>query len=255
MVESYQENRGRKETYDQQEVRRNQEHVDRLQKLNEKLESDLIQVGNFVETSITQISQALSSPEMAELRATNPAEWAAKDQEMRNMVAGLQQGYQAAHQKAMGEIEAHRQEFRRQEAQKIKAKYPDWETKERWSNQKRLLAEFGISDAEAIQWSGDSRFTFIVNELADTRAELKALKAEKAKGTVAAQRVKTEKPPLLRKRGPDGRFVAEQAGETQTQGRGKVSRKGLQQAMKRLQQNKDMSSAVDVAKRRLFAVQ
>lgn len=255
LVESYREYKGRQETYEQQETRRNQEHQAARRQLQQKLDSDILQIGTFTEKTMEWIKAQLASPEMQDLRTSNPAEWAARDQELRNGYTALQQGFAGAHQEYLTQYEGQKAEFRKGELQKIKQKFSneeDW--KKGWARHTSTMREFGFSDDE-IKDNFDARLIFAITELHDTRAELKALKAEKAKGTAAAAQIKKEKPPLLRKRGPDGRFVSDEEAETGKRGTQPTSQKGVRQAMQRLRKNRDMASATDVIRQRLFAVQ
>lgn len=136
----------------------------------------------------------LNSPKLAQLRETDPAEWAAQRDEIGRVIGFLQQ----ARQQAAAQYEAWRNDqlaqLRDREMAALREAVPDWGENHRLEVRK-TLADLGFSDSEIGQVF-DSRLIRGALELSTLRAENERLKQRIAKAEETAKRVKREVPKM-----------------------------------------------------------
>ena len=148
-------------------------------------------VAGYIGQIRTGLTEALSSPEMAALRSTDPAEWAAKTQEINNQVAGID----ASLTQMAGEYDnfmtTQQREFFASEAKILGAEVEGW-NEGMLGDAVETIKSLGFTEAEIVQ-IGDSRLVKAALELRSLRAE-KAANGEAAK---VAKQVKKKVPKML----------------------------------------------------------
>ena len=176
--------------------------------------------------------QAKADPTLAELRTTNPAEWTARNQELDQQLAGVQQVRQAAASQYDQFMQENRTRFLQSEAEKLAQEIPDWgEDKLRVAVD--TIKSIGYSDEEIVGMA-DSRLFKAALRFSTLQAENAALKARIEKGVKTAKTVKKAVPKALK---PGKKVLSSQK---------KVARTNLAKAKSRLQKTGDVKDAADV---------
>lgn len=172
----------------------------------------------------------LNSPQLAALRESDPAEWAARRDELGQTVQWIQQQRQQAaaayndwHAKNLAEL-------RDREMKALREAVPDWGENQRLEVRK-TLGDLGYSDDE-VAGLFDSRLIRGALELSTLRAENQKLKDRIAKAEASAKRVKKELPKF------------QKPGKQRSQS--PVKRTNLQKLRGRLRQSGDVRDAAAI---------
>lgn len=141
----------------------------------------------------------MDSPEMQTLRQTDPAEWAARKEEMNNRLQTLQ-SYRS---QAMQQYEAQNQQFmmakKAAEMQSLRAKVENFGD-EHVTKASEVITSLGYSPEEATQIM-DHRIVLGALELAELRAEVEKLRNQVSKGEKAVKKVRKNVPKMTSKGG------------------------------------------------------
>jgi len=141
----------------------------------------------------------MDSPEMQTLRQTDPAEWAARKEELNNRLRTLQ-SYRS---QAMQQYEAQNQQFmmakKAAEMQSLQSKVEGF-GEEHVTKASEVITSLGYSPEEAAQIM-DHRIVLGALELADLRAEVEKLRNQVAKGEKAVKKVRKNVPKMTSKGG------------------------------------------------------
>ncbi len=141
----------------------------------------------------------MDSPEMQTLRQTDPAEWAARREELNNRLQTLQ-SYRS---QAMQQYEAQTRQFlaakKAAEMQSLQSEVEGF-GEEHIAKASEVIASLGYSPEEAAQIM-DHRIVLGALELADLRAEVEKLRNQVAKGEKAVKKVRKNVPKMTSKGG------------------------------------------------------
>ena len=138
------------------------------------------------------LQDSLNSPEMANLRTTDPAEWGARVSEIQMQTNNIKMAREQAAQEYDQFITQQRNEYFKREGQRLQTDVPDWGA-EKLKQATDTIKSLGFSDQE-VQGIGDSRWIKGVLELNALRAENKALKEAGTKAKKIATKVKKAVP-------------------------------------------------------------
>ena len=149
----------------------------------------------------------LNSPELDQMRQTDPAEWTAKRSELAEQLQTLN----GVRQQAANQYHAFKtqqlMDLKAREVGKLKEKKADFGDVDQ-SKARQTMQSIGFGDEEIGQIF-DHRVVLAAIELADLRAEVEALRNEKQTAKDTAQRVKKTIPKLTQK---PGKAVASKKG-------------------------------------------
>lgn len=116
------------------------------------LDGAYIQADQMIKAAEKQLIGEIDGPEMIQLRANNPAEYAAKKQEYRDRLTELQgmrqqavMGYQQQMQENQRKLEMQRQEFLQSQAAMLPQIIPEWKDERRRQAESAELSEYLIS--------------------------------------------------------------------------------------------------------------
>lgn len=118
----------------------------------QNLDAAYIQADSMIKTAEKQILGEIDGPEMIQLRASNPAEYAAKKQEYKERLAELQNmrqqaitGYQQQMQENHQKMEAQRQEYLRSQAALLPQLIPEWRDEKTRESERSELSQYLVS--------------------------------------------------------------------------------------------------------------
>jgi hypothetical protein len=143
-----------------------------------------------------QLQIEANNPQLQQLRATDPAEFAARMFDLQARAARLQQAQQQAATHYEDTQKNHLRTLVQAESQRLSEAVPDW-SEDKKGIVRKTMQTLGYSDEELGQVY-DSRLIVGALELHALRAENAALKADKAKAADAVKRIKKDVPLRVR---------------------------------------------------------
>ena len=217
----------RRQTTALAEQRRTQEaeYSNRIQ----QFEQQHVITAGMMQAMENMLQNEFNSEDLNKLRQTDPAEWAARREEIGQRWQNLQQARTSAAQQYDNFRLQEQQALRARESKALTEKLPDF-----GDDQKQLarktMSSLGFADNEILEIF-DHRLVVGALELAGLRAEVEQLRAEKANAKDVVKRVKKDIPRL------------------QKPGRGKIKSRGTirRDSVKRLRQRAAKSGTVDDA--------
>ena len=147
-----------------------------------------------------QMQGELNDPELAALRNTDPAEWAAKMQDINGRIQQYQQFKQQVGQQYQQDMAQRQDSFMRQQGQILAAEVPGW-GQEKLQTALDTIRSIGFQDAE-VQQIADARLFKAALELNSLRSEVAQYKQLAEKGKEAAKKVKRTVPKTQKAKAP-----------------------------------------------------
>lgn len=156
-----------------------------LQALREERE----QYANLLPQLYASLQRQATSPEMDELRQTNPAEWAARREEMREQEAAIRAEYERVTSQRAEETAKEQRERLRKEAEQLLQAVPEFKDAKHFEEVRGYALQAGFTPEDIAET--DNHLAYVILRKAMLYDRLKA-KAPETKAKVDA--VKTAKP-------------------------------------------------------------
>ncbi len=198
----------RRQTQDLAESRRahEEEHATAIK----EVQREMAQVGQVLQQGEATLVGELNTPEMAELRHTNPAEWAARREELGQRIAKVKElfntvavQYDAYHKKEAEEQSRQLAEMRQRESDNLLIALPEWGDELKGKVMSYLGDSYGYSSDDLNQVY-DSRIVVLANKARLYDEMQKVGKASKKK---IINLPKTQKPGTSGKPAPNKETV------------------------------------------------
>ena len=165
----------------------------------EAVEQQMNIAAAVLQTQAKAIDDSMKTPEMEQLRRTNPGEWAAKEAELKGHIENYQNQYNSLNQQYQDFTQKRQDDFVQAEFAKLDRDVEGW-GEDKLVSAVGTMYDLGFTEQElpAIM---DSRFVKAALELGSLRAEIKELRAGKEAGVKAAKAVKKLPKKVLRPKG------------------------------------------------------
>jgi hypothetical protein len=178
------------------------------------------------------VAAELNDPRLDQLRNTDPAEWTARRSEIGQRLGALQQARQQAAANYQQFTDNQKSQLVQREMANLMQRMPDFSAAHRDKAGKALKA-LGLTEHE-INDVVDHRLVLGALELADLRAEVETLRAQKQSGAKAIERVAKEIPKMAK------------PGKSQSQGGAQVRRDALDRLRNRARKSGRVEDAAKV---------
>lgn len=158
----------RRQTQELAETRRTLETE--AQQRGQHYEAQLVQLGHVLQQGEQMLVGQLDTAEMQQLRQTNPAEWAARREELSQRINGVKQlyafaaqQYDAYQQQQAEQLQGQLSELRRREMDNLRLALPEWGDELRGKLTGYLNDAFGFT-ADDLKTVFDSRLILLANK-------------------------------------------------------------------------------------------
>lgn len=138
------------------------------------------------------LSEGLNAPDMIALRTTDPAEWAARTQEIQNRITGIQQQRGQLGEQYRQVMEQQKADYFTAQGKILQAEVEGW-GQDKLNTAVEVIKGFGFSDAEVGE-VGDARLIKAALKMAALEAENKALKENQKTVKKAVKKIKAKVP-------------------------------------------------------------
>lgn len=162
----------------------------------QQVEQHNINLAQTLQAAEQLIAAELNSPQMHELRQSDPSEWNARQTEIGTRMGALQNMRNQAAANYQQMLQTQQTQLSQRESTALKEALPDW-SKSHQDAARETMSSLGYSDAEIGQVF-DHRLILATLELAALRQEVTDLRAQKSDAAEKVKQVKKDVPKLTK---------------------------------------------------------